>query len=92
MLPFEPTEFLAELAAHKAAHPDFAVERGALLPARRHHRDHRLRRRRDRAGAPARGHEPASALLFDLDGTLVDTDHLHHAAFAAILAERGARR
>lgn len=29
------------------------------------------------------------ALLFDLDGTLVDTDHLHHAAFAAILAERG---
>ena len=30
-----------------------------------------------------------AALLFDLDGTLVDTDHLHHAAFAAILAERG---
>lgn len=29
------------------------------------------------------------ALLFDLDGTLVDTDHLHHAAFEAILAERG---
>ena len=29
------------------------------------------------------------ALLFDLDGTLVDTDHLHHAAFAAILAKRG---
>jgi HAD superfamily hydrolase (TIGR01509 family) len=29
------------------------------------------------------------ALLFDLDGTLVDTDHLHHAAFAAILGERG---
>ena len=29
------------------------------------------------------------ALLFDLDGTLVDTDHLHHAAFSAILAERG---
>jgi HAD superfamily hydrolase (TIGR01509 family) len=29
------------------------------------------------------------ALLFDLDGTLVDTDHLHHGAFAAILAERG---
>jgi methylenetetrahydrofolate reductase (NADPH) len=27
MLPFEPTEFLAELATHKAAHPDFAVER-----------------------------------------------------------------
>jgi HAD superfamily hydrolase (TIGR01509 family) len=29
------------------------------------------------------------ALLFDLDGTLVDTDHLHHRAFTAILAERG---
>jgi HAD superfamily hydrolase (TIGR01509 family) len=29
------------------------------------------------------------ALLFDLDGTLVDTDHLHHAAFATILRERG---
>lgn len=29
------------------------------------------------------------ALLFDLDGTLVDTDHLHHAAFVTILAERG---
>ena len=29
------------------------------------------------------------ALLFDLDGTLVDTDHLHHGAFRAILAERG---
>jgi beta-phosphoglucomutase len=30
-----------------------------------------------------------TALLFDLDGTLVDTDPLHHAAFATILAERG---
>lgn len=29
------------------------------------------------------------ALLFDLDGTLVDTDLLHHAAFCAVLAERG---
>jgi HAD superfamily hydrolase (TIGR01509 family) len=29
------------------------------------------------------------ALLFDLDGTLVDSDHLHHAAFAALLAEDG---
>ena len=29
------------------------------------------------------------ALLFDLDGTLVDTDHLHHAAFSTILGERG---
>jgi len=28
-------------------------------------------------------------LLFDLDGTLVDTDHLHHGAFVTILAERG---
>lgn len=30
-----------------------------------------------------------TALLFDLDGTLVDTDLLHHAAYATILAERG---
>jgi beta-phosphoglucomutase len=29
------------------------------------------------------------ALLFDLDGTLVESDHLHHAAFDALLAERG---
>ncbi len=28
------------------------------------------------------------ALLFDLDGTLLDTDALHHGAFADILAER----
>ncbi len=27
------------------------------------------------------------ALLFDLDGTLVDTDRLHHAAYCAVLAE-----
>ncbi len=30
-----------------------------------------------------------AALLFDLDGTLVDTDRLHHGAFSAILGERG---
>lgn len=30
-----------------------------------------------------------AALLFDLDGTLVDTDHLHLAAFAAVLADEG---
>jgi HAD superfamily hydrolase (TIGR01509 family) len=29
------------------------------------------------------------ALLFDLDGTLLDTDPLHHRAFASVLAERG---
>ena len=28
-------------------------------------------------------------LLFDLDGTLLDSDLLHHAAYAALLAERG---
>jgi methylenetetrahydrofolate reductase (NADPH) len=32
MLPFEPTEFLCEIAAHKAAHPDFAIERVHLFP------------------------------------------------------------
>ncbi len=32
MLPFEPTEFLAELAAHKAAHPDCAIERVHFFP------------------------------------------------------------
>jgi methylenetetrahydrofolate reductase (NADPH) len=32
MLPFEPTELLGELAAYKAAHPDFAVERVHLFP------------------------------------------------------------
>jgi HAD superfamily hydrolase (TIGR01509 family) len=29
------------------------------------------------------------ALLFDLDGTLVETDHLHLAAYGAVLAETG---
>ncbi len=29
------------------------------------------------------------SLLFDLDGTLVIADHLHHAAFQAVLAEHG---
>ena len=32
MLPFEPTELLTTLARHKAAHPDFAVERVHLFP------------------------------------------------------------
>lgn len=32
MTPFEPTEFLAAIAAHKAAHPDFAVERVHFFP------------------------------------------------------------
>ena len=32
MTPFEPTEMLAELARHKAAHPDFAVERVHFFP------------------------------------------------------------
>lgn len=30
-----------------------------------------------------------AALLFDLDGTLVDTDHLHHAAFSDLVAPFG---
>jgi methylenetetrahydrofolate reductase (NADPH) len=32
MVPFEPTEILSELAAHKAANPDFAVERVHFFP------------------------------------------------------------
>jgi methylenetetrahydrofolate reductase (NADPH) len=32
MMPFEPTEFLAELAHHKAAHPDFLVEAAHFFP------------------------------------------------------------
>ncbi len=32
LLPFEPDEFLAALAAHKAAQPDFAVERVHFFP------------------------------------------------------------
>ena len=32
ILPFEPTEVLAALARHKAAHPDFAVEAAHLFP------------------------------------------------------------
>lgn len=32
MLPFEPTEVLTALAYHKAAHPDFAVDRVHLFP------------------------------------------------------------
>jgi methylenetetrahydrofolate reductase (NADPH) len=32
MLPFEPTELLAGIAAHKSAHPDFAVEGAHFFP------------------------------------------------------------
>ncbi|MEL6800876.1 MAG: methylenetetrahydrofolate reductase [Pseudomonadota bacterium] len=32
VLPYEPTDVLAELAAHKAAHPDFAVEAVHFFP------------------------------------------------------------
>jgi beta-phosphoglucomutase len=37
----------------------------------------------------ARGAMPRAGLLFDLDGTLAQTEHLHHAAFNALLAEYG---
>ncbi|MEO8849831.1 MAG: HAD-IA family hydrolase [Casimicrobiaceae bacterium] len=37
----------------------------------------------------ARGAMPRAGLLFDLDGTLAQTEHLHHAAFNALLAECG---
>lgn len=32
VMPFEPTEFVTELAAHKAAHPDFNIERVHFFP------------------------------------------------------------
>lgn len=32
LLPFEPTDLVRDLAAHKAAHPDFAVERVHFFP------------------------------------------------------------
>lgn len=32
LLPFEPTEFIAALAAHKAANPDFNIERAHFFP------------------------------------------------------------
>lgn len=32
VLPFEPGEFLADLARHKEAHPDFAIERVHMFP------------------------------------------------------------
>jgi HAD superfamily hydrolase (TIGR01509 family) len=35
------------------------------------------------------GDKPRAGLLFDLDGTLAQTEHLHHAAFNALLAAYG---
>jgi len=32
LMPYEPTEVIADLAAHKAANPDFAIERTHLFP------------------------------------------------------------
>jgi methylenetetrahydrofolate reductase (NADPH) len=32
MLPYEPTEFVAELAAHKATNPDFGIEQVHIFP------------------------------------------------------------
>ncbi|MCK4713343.1 MAG: methylenetetrahydrofolate reductase, partial [Marinosulfonomonas sp.] len=32
LLPFKPTDLLCELAAHKAAHPDFNIERVHFFP------------------------------------------------------------
>ena len=68
--------------------PDFAVDARASVPARRHRAPPPTTPGAAARAAAGRGHD-AAALLFDLDGTLVDTDHLHHAAFVAILAERG---
>ncbi len=32
LLPYEPTEVISELAAHKAANPDFAIEKAHIFP------------------------------------------------------------
>ena len=32
VLPYEPTELVAQLAAHKAAHPDFGIEQVHIFP------------------------------------------------------------
>ena len=32
LLPYEPTEVIAELAAHKAANPDFGIEQVHFFP------------------------------------------------------------
>ena len=87
MLPFEPTEMLAALARAQGGASGIRGRARAYVSARRHRGHHRLCRGQ-RGETPARA-GMTLALLFDLDGTLVDSDHLHHAAFVAILAERG---
>jgi methylenetetrahydrofolate reductase (NADPH) len=32
LMPYEPTDFVAELAAHKARHPDFNIEQVHIFP------------------------------------------------------------
>ena len=51
----------------------------------------RAMRRSDHEGplVTACGEERRGGLLFDLDGTLAQTEHLHHAAFNALLAAYG---
>ena len=36
-----------------------------------------------------RTHQGKPGLLFDLDGTLTNADHFHHAAFNVLLAQSG---
>ncbi len=36
-----------------------------------------------------RQNAPRPSLLFDLDGTMLDTDHLHHAAWNTVLGQHG---
>ena len=92
MLPFEPTASSPSSPPTRPRNPTSPIARVHFFPlggigATTDYAGALARARAARGATP--GMTPAIALLFDLDGTLVDTDHLHHAAFVEILAERG---
>ena len=94
VLPYTPDEVLRDLAAHKAANPDFAVERVHFFPlggiktsATWTVANAGGLRAPGRAGLRTRGMR--GALLFDLDGTLLHSDPLHEEVFRRLFAERG---